>query len=107
MIYKNECNNRLIIIEFLFNGKNILNKKDNYINKNFDGKYLEDVLKKLKNNNLNTYFRVIKITDGRVELRMENLYFTKNLEELIEILILMFQNNGEFEICESLLRIIK
>ena len=107
LVYNNICNNKLIIIEFLFEGKNILNKKGNFISKNFKNKYLENVILKLNNNTLNTYFRVIKVMNGRVEFKLEELYSVKNKKELIEILILMFQNMSEFEICESLLRIIK
>lgn len=107
MNYKLEINNKILLIEIINEGTNILKKKKYFIEKNYTNEHLKEVQDKLTNNSLNAYFCIRKVEDKRVVFKYEELFSSKSSKELIEVLILVFEQMSEFEICEALLRIIK
>lgn len=107
MNYKLNINNKILLIEFINGGIDILERKTYFIRSRYTCEHLKEVNTKLTNNSLNAYFCIRKLENNRVVFKYEELFYTKSQEELIEILILVFEQMSEFEICEALLRIIK
>lgn len=103
MIYKKEINNKLILLDIIDSNRVILENKKEFINQNFNLKDKNEIMHKLKHNLINIYISIKVVKDTRIVFRYEELHKSKTLAELLEVLIVMFENLQEFEVCELLI----
>lgn len=107
MTYTKEIHGKTIKIDILENSTDILKKKQTFLHKTFKGRNYDSIVRKLKSNKLNYYILIRVVVKERVIYRYEELYKVKSKDEWIEVLTLMFQEMEQYEICESLLNILK
>lgn len=102
MILEREVNEKLVRLEILQEGYNILDSKAFFINSSHSMVDKFIVVEKLKRGYLNTFISLRVIHDRHKVFEQEDLFFSNSLEELIEVLLLKYKNKMQFEICQVL-----
>lgn len=107
MIYRKLINSKLITVEFLLGNKEIFKEKQYYLQSNYKDDQLQEVYDKLILNKLNGYFCVTVTHKDNLNFMYQALFKVRDENELIEVLIIYFKNNEEYEICDTLVEMIK
>lgn len=106
MIYKKVVNNRLIIIELITNSKEVLKKKTTFIKHIYPKKQADEVLSNIGSNLINVFIEIKVVKEGRIVYTEFDFYFSTDIKELLEILIVKQKTLQNFEACVLLDKIL-
>lgn len=102
MRYNKIINKKVVSLEIIKGDLNILDSKGFLLYSNFSRFERQEIVGKLKRKELNFFLSVKVIFHKKVIYDYEEFFSTDNYKELLEILIVYFENLEQFEVCKSL-----
>lgn len=106
MVVKKHINEKVVEIEILDRSEDILDKKIQLLYGKVDEEEVEDIIKKVRNKIINLSLTIKVIRGARLVYLYDELHYANKLSELLEVLLIHFKNQQEYEICELIVEVL-